>query len=879
MGLASRAAFEKQLTVARNRAAQQVVEHTLAARNLGNRLVAASADQLRAAEFIELGKLSMNGNNFGVNERVSVPCIVPLLGRSNLTVVAGREQSQDLARHLVHKAFTETAAGELDVIVFDPLLTGVMSPFAPVQSSDQGALNIINSASGLDTAIDHLAATVQRVKNTMRGVHDNLLDFRAHTGRPVERLGLVVLADYPEAVSEAMHARIMSLAAVAPSSGISFIFLPATATQPSWMTRADFRGLGEVIESTSGVLRWGKHPEFELDVPAVDSHLLATEVDSIARSIATASVTAIPFSTIQPSGPEWLHSSADGLTFSVGVSGPDPAHITLGNETEQRHNALITGAVGQGKSNLLKVIIHSLCERYSPDELEMYLLDFKEGVTLYPLAPSQDSPDFLPHARVLGIHSDREFGLAVFRHLVKEFSRRAALFKPHGDNIAKYRAAVPQARMPRIVVIVDEFHMLFEDNDETATEAAALLQKMCKLGRAYGVHVILSSQSISGIAALMATGDGIFAQFPIRLALKNSSGESQATLGMGNDAAARLRVRGQAVLNLDYGAVDGNRQVVIAAAEDAELNQLRTGWWHRSRSSAAPPVVFDGTVQVRPGTAAELIRSLRRTVLEHGATPAAVVGLPIDVTSVPLAIPMGHEPGRHLALVGSGQRAPVSGDEATSSNVAVGTLQTAALSLALQHPEGDAEFISFDLLDPMTSRQNNQDLWYTLMERLGFPVRRISRDSVNEELRSIAQDLAEPSGERTARYLIGFAFDRATGMDTPDMFSRKASEDLQMILRDGPNQSVHVLSWWANAATFGAHMGYGGSAHFDAFLLLGMDLATAQTVLGPFVKWSVRDNRGLLVDRTQRAEAITVVPFASLTSRDSATLLAADWGN
>ena len=90
----------------------------------------------------------------------------------------------------------------------------------------------------------------------------------------------------------------------------------------------------------------------------------------------------------------WTESSVDGLTFCVGKYGINNMEITIGDEINQRHNAVITGAVGQGKSNLISVIIHSLCMRYSPRELQMYLLDFKEGVTFK--AFSNKSPFVIP---------------------------------------------------------------------------------------------------------------------------------------------------------------------------------------------------------------------------------------------------------------------------------------------------------------------------------------------------------------------------------------------------------------------------------------------------------------------------------------------------
>ncbi|UKA53422.1 hypothetical protein LFT45_17095 [Arthrobacter sp. FW305-BF8] len=873
----AQSAYQKLLTVARNRAAQQVAEHSIAARNLGENLNSAGPSALRAAEYVTLGRLSMPGQSAGVNEVLSAPCVLPLIGRSNLIIEAERGAAAEITRTIVLEALKNTAPAELDVEVFDPLLTGALSPFAPMNAPSGGLFEIMSSSTDLERALGRLTESVHGINNTMRGMHPTLLDFREHTGRPIERLRLVVLLDYPQDIDEERHRKIMALAAAGPAAGISFLILTEGKKQPEWMARDNLRSVGEVIVRENGRLRWLRHPAFELTMQENNSSTLAQEVDHLARSAANASAITVPFTAIQPIRGEWHHSSADGITFNVGISGSETVEITFGDEKDQRHNALVTGAVGQGKSNLLKVIIHSLCERYAPTELELYLLDFKEGVTLYPLAPTPGSPDFLPHARVLGLQSDREFGVAVLRHLVQELTRRAGIFKPFGDNIAKYRAAVPDALMPRIVVIIDEFHVMFEDNDAVASEAAVLLQKLAKLGRAYGVHTILSSQSISGIAALMTTGDGIYAQFPIRLALKNSSAESQATMVLGNDAASMLRGRGQAVLNLDYGAVRANKQIVIAAADDAELNQIRAGWWERTRGCVPEPIVFDGSVEIRPGAALDSTLTLRRLVTEKAAVPSAVLGYPIDVTSTPLNIPLGDEPGRHLAIVGGGQKAstPEAGD--IPSNVAVGTLQTAALSLALQHPAGDADFWSFDLLDPVTAEHNGQERWYSTMERLGFPVRRIGRESIADELKTLSAELVDGEVSGRRRYLMAFAFDRAVGLETPDSFSRRPVEDLQTILRDGPAQSTHFLGWWSSGATYKSHIGFGGDGYFDALLLLRMDQAAAQGLLGPFVRWSVRDNRGLLMDRAHLAEPTVVVPFAPLTPGDSKAFLTMDW--
>ena len=196
--------------------------------------------------------------------------------------------------------------------------------------------------------------------------------------------------------------------------------------------------------------------------------------------------------------------------------------ITIGDEINQRHNAIITGAVGQGKSNLISVIIHSLCQRYSPQELQLYLLDFKEGVTFKPFSNiGQD--EYLPHAKALGLESDVSFGIAVLNSLYEEYQRRMSLLKKNSvKSIRELRACHPEIQIPRILVIIDEFQMMFGSEMQEGQKVADLLEKSVRLFRAAGIHFILASQTISGNVVLAQKRDSIFGQVPIRIALKNS---------------------------------------------------------------------------------------------------------------------------------------------------------------------------------------------------------------------------------------------------------------------------------------------------------------------------------------------------------------------
>ena len=152
----------------------------------------------------------------------------------------------------------------------------------------------------------------------------------------------------------------------------------------------------------------------------------------------------------------------------VGVDSKGSVHeFSLG---KTNFHALIGGIIGSGKSKLLDVLITQLSLAYSPDEVAFYLVDLKEGVAF------QDYVR-LPHVRVIALENEREFGLNILRHVQAEIQQRSELFKAVGsgvDNLVQYRTITGKA-LPRILLIIDEFQVLFADEDSIAREAGKIL--------------------------------------------------------------------------------------------------------------------------------------------------------------------------------------------------------------------------------------------------------------------------------------------------------------------------------------------------------------------------------------------------------------------
>ena len=137
-------------------------------------------------------------------------------------------------------------------------------------------------------------------------------------------------------------------------------------------------------------------------------------------------------------------TAASGIDVPLGKAGATKRqHFTLGHGTSQ--HVLIAGRTGSGKSTLMHALITNLALNYSPDEIDLYLIDFKKGVEFKVYATYE-----LPHASVVAIESEREFGISVLQRLDAELRLRADRFRDAGvQDLNGYRNAAGTPPLPR----------------------------------------------------------------------------------------------------------------------------------------------------------------------------------------------------------------------------------------------------------------------------------------------------------------------------------------------------------------------------------------------------------------------------------------------
>jgi len=260
----------------------------------------------------------------------------------------------------------------------------------------------------------------------------------------------------------------------------------------------------------------------------------------------------------------WSFDSAKQIEIPFGLG--NDMHVKSLKITQEsgQNTAIVIGIPGSGKSVFLHSLICSAAIRYSPDELRMYLIDFS-GVEFNSYALGR-----LPHARVIAPEAEREFGLSILNELVEEGSRRMSLCREHNvSNIVDLKRIAPGIKIPRLLVIIDEFQKLFEiDNDPIAKEANSKIHIIIQEFRKFGINLILATQKLPTSSFLPRD---LIAN---RVVFKSAPNDFDSLITSENrNGMPRLRT-GQCVYNSESGASYANEIIQGFFTSKSDLDNL-----------------------------------------------------------------------------------------------------------------------------------------------------------------------------------------------------------------------------------------------------------------------------------------------------------------
>ncbi len=574
---------------------------------------AASAQHLRADPGL------LHAGRVILHEGRTVPLIVPFGERGHLatSVDARVEGVANLVRTAILHAVATREPGGLRVVGIDTATLG--ASFAPLRPlADAGVIEAV--ATDARAAADAVAMAESQVAEHI-------------AGRRTDRMLFVVasLGEAPRTLIERIDALARSgLAHGVTVLGCGLPDLPQAAVMHAAGDRV------EVANPPAAPFGRGDRLAAPVDWPETpDPSFVSGEALRLAeRAKAAATLT---FADLIPTAPQSGDPSR-GLEVLIGRDAAGEVRLRFDDKTP---HWLVGGRTGGGKTVLLLDVLYGLASRYAPSDLALFLLDFKEGVSFTEFIPTDRDRSFIPHARAVGVESDREYGLAVLKTLNEEMTRRSTVMKRYG--VASFAGLRDHESYPRIVCVADEFQVLLAGNDRVATEAVGLLENLARKGRSYGVHLVLASQTISGIEALWAKKDSIFGQFPMRIALPGA----RTVLEPNNDAASRISL-GQVVVNTEGGTAGADRVARFPDTDAGVMLRLREQLGEAHAGVGAPRVFYG----YRPVHLTDTLAGERRP-------GRALLGREVSLRLDAAGVDLDHRPGRNLAVLGSD---PVGGE-------------------------------------------------------------------------------------------------------------------------------------------------------------------------------------------------------------------------
>ena len=508
---------------------------------------------------------------------------------------AGRDEYIGALNNLIARLLATMPPGKLRFTIIDPV--GLGENFAGLMHLADYEDSLINNRiwtqkTQIEEKLGELNEHIEKIiQMYLRNEYQSITEYNEAAGNIAEKYNFLIVADFPNNFSDLAIKRLLSIAASGGRCGLYTLllwdhrhvppndFIPDDLINHSVCIKADKKGAFQLAGAPrqGAQLKFSKPPGSELGIGFVHK---------IGKASTDSNRVEVPFSHVAPEAADyWKNETTDELRIPIGRTGATKLqYLAIGKGTRQ--HALVAGKTGSGKSTLFHVIITNLALSCSPEEVEFYLIDFKKGVEFKTYATKK-----IPHARVIAIESDREFGLSVLQRVDDELKRRGDLFREIGaQDIAGYKRNGGTQPMPRCLLMIDEFQEYFTEEDRISQDAAVLLDRIVRQGRAFGIHVILGSQTLGGAYSLNRTTMG---QMVIRVALQCNEADAYLIMDESNPAPRLLTRPGEGIYNDSAGAVEGNSPFQAVwlpePVRDQYLSEVHQNSPNRAGKNTRPP--------------------------------------------------------------------------------------------------------------------------------------------------------------------------------------------------------------------------------------------------------------------------------------------------
>ncbi len=500
-------------------------------------------------QFLSCGLLEIKGKN-GANMEFCLPKVYPFPPKS---LYIEHEKDGQFLREMLMRLLSSAPLVQLEVILVDALsLGGIFNLARRLLNKDNDFIyqqRILTESEEIKEALKYL---YEYLKVNLQQKLAGFKDFAHYNGIKEDKLPLkaLFLSGIDALNSDALYYLEKIMRFGSKNGVLSFVNLESEKNNQS---AEDLKRYAEFFKDRTSFERL-KYLNIEvINDHGIQSQHMQDFATKIKAYYKQKKQVKRELKDLQEEQKFWTKSSQFKVSVPVGW---DINHKEVCFEIgEAQNHTLICGRSGSGKSNFLHVLIQNLAFYYAPNEIQLFLLDYKEGVEFNAYAKE----GILEHVRLVSVASSVGFGVSFLSWLDKEMKKRGEMFKQSGvKDLSDYRK---HGEMPRLIVVIDEFQVLFSDSSTKEKERVeAYLTTILKKGRSYGMHLILATQTMrgSGITSLMS-------QIANRIALPMDAEYSESILS--DDVACEL-VRPEGIFNNNGGHKKYHTKMSIPKAPD-----------------------------------------------------------------------------------------------------------------------------------------------------------------------------------------------------------------------------------------------------------------------------------------------------------------------
>ena len=764
--------------------------------------------------------------NFPVSLLLTYPLQGSILFEANK---AGHEEAIAAINNIIFRLLSTNPAGKLSFTIFDPI--GLGQNFAGLMHLADFEESHINSRIWTQQAQfeeklaelnEHMEKVIQMY---LRNEYETIAEYNAQAGTIAEKYHILVIASFPANFSDTAAKRLRNIATSGARCGVyTLIHWDQRNSLPQDFVPDELRKNSVTLarrENDFALANWRvAGSKITLDPPP--SPEFATHfLREVGRKGKDSNRVEVPFEQIAPKdGDMWSEETSEELRVPIGRSGATKLqYLEIGKATRQ--HALIAGKTGSGKSTLFHVMITNLALWCSPEQVEFYLVDFKKGVEFKSYANRH-----LPHARVVAIESDRQFGLSVLERIDTELRRRGDLFRQAGvQDLAGYKRTPGAEAMPRSLLMIDEFQEFFVEEDHVSQAAAVLLDRIVRQGRAFGIHVILGSQTLGGAYTLARATLG---QMVIRIALQCNEADAYLIMDQDNPAPRLLSRPGEGIYNDSAGAIEGNSPFQAVwlpeSVRDRYLAEIRERADHSGKNFPGP-FVFEGNAPADVNENAALRGLLESPLAKPPGQSRSWLGAPNSIKG-PTEAMFQRQSGNNLLVVGQNAEASLS------------MLAVALVSLSAQYPRGAARFV---LLDSTVPDSPDRQFLDRVVQAVPHEVVRVKGGEVADAMNGLAEELKRRGGDEQAAgpetFVLIHELQNYKKLRQEDEFSFSSTDTaspasiLLNIISEGPAHGIHVIATCDSFNNVNRFLGRKNLSEFEMRVLFQMSASDSASLV------------------------------------------------